>query len=64
METTKKPTRERIVEAALYLFWKNGYAGTGLAEILESAEAKPGSFYYFFKTKEELLLAVLRLPCT
>ena len=61
METTKKPTRERIVEAALYLFWKNGYAGTGLAEILESAEAKPGSFYYFFKTKEELLLAVLRL---
>jgi TetR/AcrR family transcriptional regulator, transcriptional repressor for nem operon len=54
-------TRQRLVEAALYLFWKNGYAATGLAEILERARAKPGSFYYFFKTKEELLLAVLRL---
>jgi TetR/AcrR family transcriptional repressor of nem operon len=54
-------TRKRIVEAALYLFWKQGYAGTGMAEILERAEARPGSFYYFFKTKEELLLAVLRL---
>jgi TetR/AcrR family transcriptional repressor of nem operon len=54
-------TRQRLVEAALYLFWKNGYAATGMAEILARAEAKPGSFYYFFKTKEELLIAVLRL---
>jgi TetR/AcrR family transcriptional repressor of nem operon len=54
-------TRQRLVEAAFYLFWKNGYAATGLAEILDRARAKPGSFYYFFKTKEELLLAVLRL---
>src|SRR3954447_21074611 len=61
MTAKKKPTRESIVESALYLFWKNGYAATGLAEILAAAEAKPGSFYYFFKTKEELLLAVLRL---
>ncbi len=54
-------TRQRIVEAALYLFWKQGYASTGMAEILDMAKAKPGSFYYFFRTKEELLLAVLRL---
>jgi AcrR family transcriptional regulator len=54
-------TKQRLIEAALYLFWKNGYAATGMAEILDRAKAKPGSFYYFFKTKEELLLAVLRL---
>jgi TetR/AcrR family transcriptional repressor of nem operon len=54
-------TRQRLVEAALYLFWKNGYAATGMAEILERAKARPGSFYYFFKTKEELLISVLRL---
>jgi AcrR family transcriptional regulator len=54
-----KPTRERIVEAALYLFWLHGYAATGVAEILKRAKANAGSFYYFFKTKEELLLAVL-----
>lgn len=56
-----KPTRDRLVEAALYLFWLNGYAATGIAQILERAGANAGSFYYFFKTKEELLLAVLDL---
>jgi TetR/AcrR family transcriptional regulator, transcriptional repressor for nem operon len=59
--TRENTTRQRIVEAALYLFWKNGYAATGMAEILARADAKPGSFYYFFRTKEELLIAVLRL---
>jgi len=56
-----KSTRERIVEAALYLFWLRGYAATGIAEILSRAKANAGSFYYSFKTKEELLLAVLEL---
>jgi TetR/AcrR family transcriptional regulator, transcriptional repressor for nem operon len=41
------------------LFWLRGYAGTGMAEILTRAKANSGSFYYFFRTKEELLLAVL-----
>jgi TetR/AcrR family transcriptional regulator, transcriptional repressor for nem operon len=59
--SSAKPTRERLVEAALYLFWLNGYAATGIAQILERAQANAGSFYHFFKTKEELLLAVLEL---
>jgi len=54
-------TRQKIVEAALYLFWLQGYAATGVSEILSRAEANAGSFYYFFKTKETLLLAVLEL---
>jgi TetR/AcrR family transcriptional repressor of nem operon len=61
MKILRKPTRERIVEAGLYLFWLQGYAATGMAEILARAEANAGSFYHFFKTKEELLLAVLEL---
>lgn len=61
MKSTRKPTRERIVEAGLYLFWLRGYAATGMADILARAEANAGSFYHFFKTKEELLLAVLEL---
>jgi TetR/AcrR family transcriptional regulator, transcriptional repressor for nem operon len=55
----KKDTRSRLVESALYLFWLRGYAATGIAEICSRAKANPGSFYFFFKTKEELLLAVL-----
>ncbi len=61
MKAATKPTRERIVEAALYLFWLRGYTATGIAEILERAQANAGSFYYCFKTKEDLLLAVLEV---
>jgi TetR/AcrR family transcriptional repressor of nem operon len=61
MKAARQPTRDRIVEAGLYLFWLQGYAATGMAEILSRAGANAGSFYHFFKTKEELLLAVLEL---
>src|SRR5882724_8012203 len=53
-------TRQRLVDSALFLFWQGGYAATGIAEILARAKVNSGSFYYFFKTKEELLLAVLQ----
>lgn len=52
-------TRERLIEAARELFLKQGYAATGVAQILKQAQAKSGSLYYFFPTKEDLLLAVL-----
>lgn len=52
-------TRQRLIEAARLLFWQNGYAGTGMAAILKRARANSGSFYYFFDSKEDLLLAVL-----
>src|SRR5262249_49531750 len=52
-------TRNRLVEVARTLFWEQGYAATGIAQILEVAGARSGSLYYFFPTKEDLLLAVL-----
>jgi AcrR family transcriptional regulator len=52
-------TRARLLDAARYLFWEKGYAATGMAEILERAQANSGSFYHFFTSKEALLLAVL-----
>jgi TetR/AcrR family transcriptional regulator, transcriptional repressor for nem operon len=55
----KNSTRERLVEAARILFWKHGYTSTGIAQILKEADAGSGSLYYFFPTKEDLLLAVL-----
>lgn len=55
----KNSTRERLVAAARALFWKHGYANTGIAQILKEADAGSGSLYYFFPTKEDLLLAVL-----
>jgi TetR/AcrR family transcriptional repressor of nem operon len=55
----KTETRERLVEAARILFWEQGYSPTGIAQILKAADAGSGSLYYFFPTKEDLLLAVL-----
>jgi AcrR family transcriptional regulator len=52
-------TRQRLVDAARELFWSQGYEATGLKDILAKAGANSGSLYYFFKTKEDLLLAVL-----
>lgn len=55
----KTETRERILEVARKLFWEQGYTATGIAQILRAADARSGSLYYFFPTKEDLLLAVL-----
>ncbi len=52
-------TRDRLVEAARLLFWEQGYEATSLQDVVERAKAKAGSLYYFFRTKEQLLLAVL-----
>ena len=52
-------TRDRIVQAAMELFWRKGYGSTSIADILETAQVNSGSLYYFFKGKHELLVAVL-----
>jgi len=51
-----RSTRERLLDAARYLFWERGYTATGMAEILHRAQANAGSFYHFFPSKEALLL--------
>ncbi|MCD4750188.1 MAG: TetR/AcrR family transcriptional regulator [Thermoanaerobaculales bacterium] len=52
-------TRERLIRAASELFWAEGYNRAGVNAIIRRAEATSGSFYHFFPTKEDLLLAVL-----
>ena len=52
-------TRKRLVETARRLFHEQGYTATGIAQILDAAKARSGSLYYFFPTKEDLVLAVL-----
>ncbi|MBT8488056.1 MAG: TetR/AcrR family transcriptional regulator [Gemmatimonadetes bacterium] len=52
-------TRDRIVDSARQLFWEQGFESTTLAQIAERSEAMPGSIYYFFKTKDAILHAVI-----
>jgi TetR/AcrR family transcriptional repressor of nem operon len=59
MTPAASDTRLRLIEAAMELFVFQGYAGTGLAQVARKAGANPGSLYYFFPTKEDLLAATL-----
>jgi len=52
-------TRDRIILAAVELFYEQGYEATSMAQILKKSRANSGSFYFFFKSKEHLLEAVL-----
>ena len=52
-------TRKRLVDVARELFLTHGYEATGVADVLREAGVNSGSLYHFFKTKEDLLLAVL-----
>lgn len=52
-------TRERILEAAARLFHEQGYNATGISTILREAKVQSGSLYYFFPSKESLLIGVL-----
>ncbi len=53
-------TKDRLLEAAMRLFAEKGYESTSVADILRAAGANSGSLYYFFPTKQDVLLDVLR----
>jgi TetR/AcrR family transcriptional repressor of nem operon len=52
-------TRERLITAALRLFGEKGYQSTSVADVQRESDCHSGSFYHFFPTKQDLLLAVL-----
>jgi TetR/AcrR family transcriptional repressor of nem operon len=56
--------RERLVAAAMELIYARGYQGVGIDELCERAGVKKGSFYYFFRSKRDLVLAALDLRWT
>ncbi|NOY66566.1 MAG: TetR/AcrR family transcriptional regulator, partial [Gammaproteobacteria bacterium] len=52
-------TEERIIESAFQLIHAQSYAEVGVAAICEHAGVTKGSFYHYFKSKQELVLTVL-----
>jgi TetR/AcrR family transcriptional repressor of nem operon len=48
-----------LVEAAARLFHQQGFEHTSLADIAAAAEVPLGNVYYYFKTRDELLKAVV-----
>ena len=52
-------SRQRLICCAAELFWKNGYSATGINEILTQTGLPKGSFYFYFKSKDELAVEVI-----
>ena len=54
VEQRKRETRARILRAALELFAEKGVEATTVAEISEAADIGKGTFFTYFRTKEEV----------
>lgn len=52
-------TRDHIVGAADALFYRQGYGHTSFADIADAVKISRGNFYYHFKSKDEILDAVI-----
>lgn len=55
----KKTTRDLIVEAADQLFYQQGFEHTSFANIAAAVKISRGNFYHHFKSKDEILEAVI-----
>ncbi len=53
--TNTAGTRDRITDSSAELFRRQGYAGTGIKQILAAANAPFGSLYHFFPGGKEQL---------
>ncbi|WP_430787114.1 TetR/AcrR family transcriptional regulator [Virgibacillus flavescens] len=56
----KSNKKEAIVNTAEALFYQQGFHSVGVKRILEQAEVATMTMYYHFKSKEELIVEVLR----
>jgi AcrR family transcriptional regulator len=57
-------TRERILNAALKLFHKHGFEAATMREIAEEAGVATGAAYYYFSSKDAIVLDFYRRSCT
>src|SRR5690606_11152824 len=47
--------KDKLIQAAIDLFDEKGFKGTSIEDITDSIGATKGTFYYYFKSKQEML---------
>jgi TetR/AcrR family transcriptional repressor of nem operon len=57
--TSRPPKRQRLVESARELIYAQGVQRTTLAQIAERADVPAGNVYYYYKTRDDLVHAVI-----
>ena len=56
----KQPTREKLLDITFEEVYVHGYNATSVDAILKKAEIPKGSMYHHFKSKKELVLAMVK----
>ena len=59
MNAKGQTIRDKIITIADDLFYRNGYNNTSFSYISEAVGISRGNFYYHFKTKDDILAAVI-----
>jgi AcrR family transcriptional regulator len=61
MRNVKEPEerKKEIIDTAERLFYTKGYAKTKITDIIEEMGMSKGIFYYYFKSKEEVMDAII-----
>lgn len=54
-------TRQRIVDTAAQLFYRQGYNSTGINQVIKEAEVAKASLYQYFPSKDDLLMEYLKV---
>jgi len=55
----KKDTKAHILEMGAQIIHQKGFNATGIQEVLNAAAVPKGSFYFYFKSKEEFGLQLI-----
>ena len=56
--------RDRLIDAASRLFYENGVERTTIADVAAAADVPSGNVYYYFKTKDDIVDAVVSARVT
>jgi len=57
---SESEARQRIINTALDLFYRQGYQATGINQVIAEAGVSKNTFYYYFPSKEDLCVAYLQ----
>ncbi|MEN1967511.1 TetR/AcrR family transcriptional regulator [Lentibacillus sp. N15] len=56
--------KDKIMEQSVLLFEKNGFSHTSIQDIVNELGVTKGTFYYYFSSKEELLMEIQEVYIT
>ncbi len=59
MGRTQSDTKQKLIDTAIELIWRNSYSSISVDEICNKAGVQKGSFYHFFPSKADLALKTM-----